>query len=223
MQNLDLPFAEVRLYHKDIIEGTAGGAGFSTDININNGGFEQRNANWEYPLGSWEIGQRGYSKSTIDYLQSFHRQRRGRFQGFRFRDMADFAASATPLQSEDGFFTQGFIIPTANPLVGQLIKRYSDGTFVADRIISKPVAGTFTGIPSHCIINLNTGAVASSTPLTTDIAVGFEFDVPVRFDTERLHVTLESTEGDVEGGDWEAIYQIDALPIVEIRIRPESL
>jgi uncharacterized protein (TIGR02217 family) len=221
MQNLDLPFAEVRLYHKDIIEGTAGGVAFLTDITINNGGFEQRNANWEYPLGSWEIGQRGYNKDTIEYLQSFHRQRRGRYQGFRFRDMADFAASATPLPSEDGFFTQGFIVSTANPLVGQLIKRYSDGTFVADRIISKPVAGSIAGIPSGCQLNLNTGEVSSSFAINEPIAVAFEFDVPVRFDTERLHVTLESTEGDVEGGDWEAIYQIDALPIVELRMRPE--
>jgi uncharacterized protein (TIGR02217 family) len=214
-QNLQLPFADVRLYGDDIITGTAGGPEFSTDVTINHGGFEQRNANWDMPLGRWDIGQRGYCQATKDYLVSFFRQRRGRFQGFLWRDLADWQATALPLASEQGFTTQGLVVFAPGSNVGQLIKRYSAGNFVADRTITKPRAASVELPDGYTLGQL--GAVTTTTESSADVPVDFDFDVPVRFDTDHLRYNLQSTEAKPGTADFESIFYIDSLPIVEQR------
>ena len=218
MPTLSDSFAPVRLYLDDIIEGTHGGPMFSTDVATNHGGYEQRNANWAYPLGRWELGQRGYCQSTKDYIQSFFRQRRGKFQGFLWRDLADHTASATPLASLGGFTTQGWLVAVAGSGGGaggamQLIKRYTDGAYLAERIITHPVASS---LPAGWAVDPATGYV-SAPGVTAPIAVSFEFDVPVRFDTDALSLRLQSTEGHPTQVDYEAIFYVETLPIVELR------
>ncbi len=211
--NLQLPFAGVRLYLDDIITGTAGGPEFSTDVSVNHGGFEQRNANWDYPLGRWDVGQRGYCQATKDYLLSFFRQRRGKYQGFLWRDLADWQATAVPLVSETGFTTQGLIVITG-PGSGQIIKRYSDGFYVADRLIQVPIADGLV-LPSGWTLGalgtVSAPGIAQATPLN------FSFDTPVRFDTDHLRTSLQSTEGTPGGADYEAIFYVESLPLVEVR------
>lgn len=212
--NLQLPFADVVLNQGDIITGTVGGPEFSTDTTINHGGYEQRNANWMIPLGRWEIGQRGYCQSTKDYLLSFFRQRRGRFQGFLWRDLADFQATSLPVQSELGFTTQGLIV-YVSPGVGQLVKRYSDGMFSADRPIYKPEAFTVT-IPAGLSL-LAQGVVTGAINLGDELPCTFNFFTPVRFDTDSLRMSLRATEGRPADPDYEAIFDVESLPIVELR------
>ena len=215
MPTLSDSFAPVRLYLDDIIEGTHGGPQFSTDVATNQGGYEQRNANWAYPLGRWELGQRGYCQSTKDYIQSFFRQRRGKFQGFLWRDLADFSASAAPLASLGGFTTQGWVLPTGAGL-GQLVKRYTDGTYVVDRIITKPVASSVPVLPNGWAIDYASGQVTAPT-VGGGVPLAFEFDVPVRFDVDALSLRLESTQGHPGEVGYEAIYYVETLPIIELR------
>jgi uncharacterized protein (TIGR02217 family) len=221
-QNLQLPFASVRLYGDDIITGTAGGPEFSTDVSTNHGGFEQRNANWSVPLGRWDIGQRGYCQATKDYLLSFFRQRRGKFQCFLWRDIADWQATAIPLASEQGFTTQGLIVFGATG-AGQLIKRYSDGTFMADRPIVNAIAASLT-LPAGLSLNAQ-GQIDGATAAlyNTELSVSFDFDVPVRFDVDKLNFTLQSTEAKPGTPDFEAIYYTDTLPIVEQRYNGQPI
>ena len=222
MASLSDSFAPVRLNHAEIIEGTHGGPEFSTDITTNGGGFEQRNANWAYPLGRWDIGDRGYCQSTKDYLISFFRQRRGRYQAFLWRDLADCTATREPLPSKDGFSTQGWLIPDpANAAQGLLVKRYTDGAYVAQRIITYPDLTTLA-LPAGQAWDATLHRVVSTVGNIVDIAISFTFDVPVRFDVERIDMQLEACEG--HAGDvgnqegFEAIWHVGSLPLVEIRI-----
>jgi uncharacterized protein (TIGR02217 family) len=218
MASLSDPFAPVRLNHAEIIEGTRGGAEFSTDITTNGGGFEQRNANWAYPLGRWDIGDRGYCQSTKDYLISFHRQRRGRYQAFLWRDLADYTATAQPLASKDGFSTQGWLIPDpSNAAQGLLVKRYTDGAYVAQRIITHPDLATLA-LPAGHSWDATTHRVVASIGNITATPIDVTFDIPVRFDTERIELQLESSEGHVDDELFEAIWQVGSIPLVEIRL-----
>ena len=58
-------------------------------------------------------------------------------------------------------------------------------------------------------VNTTTGLVtfAASPALGMAITAGFEFDVPVRFDTDTLDVTL----------DFERLGSITSIPLIEVR------
>jgi uncharacterized protein (TIGR02217 family) len=63
--------------------------------------------------------------------------------------------------------------------------------------------------PSGWSVDTTTGIVTFDTAPATGVAVtmGFEFDVPVRFDTDALDVIL----------DLERLGSITSIPLVEIR------
>ena len=107
--------------------------------------------------------------------------------------------------------------PTGNgaATLFQLAKRYSSGAQSWTRTITKPVAGTVTvalnGTPqaSGWSVSTATGLVTFTTAPAAGVAItaGFEFDVPVRFDSDALDVTL----------DLERLGSITSIPLVEIR------
>ena len=79
----------------------------------------------------------------------------------------------------------------------------------------KPVAGTVRialgGVdqPSGWSVDTTTGVVSFGAAPGAGVAItaGFEFDVPVRFDTDALDVTL----------DLERLGSITSIPLLEIR------
>jgi uncharacterized protein (TIGR02217 family) len=83
------------------------------------------------------------------------------------------------------------------------------------RSITKPVADSVRvalgGVEqvSGRSVSTTTGLVTFATPPPRSVAVtaGFEFDVPVRFDSDALEVTL----------DLERLGSITSIPLVEIR------
>jgi len=97
----------------------------------------------------------------------------------------------------------------------QLVKRYTSGAQSWTRAIAKPVTGTvriaFGGVeqPSGWSADTTTGLVTFSTAPGVGVAVtaGFEFDVPVRFDSDALDVTL----------DLERLGSITSIPLLELR------
>lgn len=97
----------------------------------------------------------------------------------------------------------------------QLTKRYASGAQSWTRAITKPVAGTVTialnGTPqaSGWSVSTATGLVTFATAPAAGVTItaGFEFDVPVRFDTDVLDVTL----------DLERLGSITSIPLLEIR------
>jgi uncharacterized protein (TIGR02217 family) len=83
------------------------------------------------------------------------------------------------------------------------------------RTITKPVAGTLKvhldGIEqaSGWLVDTTTGLVTFSTApaLDVDVTADFEFDVPVRFDTDHMAVTIETYR----------LHNWQQIPIVELR------
>ena len=95
------------------------------------------------------------------------------------------------------------------------MKRYSSGAQSWTRAITKPVAGSVT-IALNGAPQASGWSVATTTGLVTFVAApaggivitaGFAFDVPVRFDSDALDVTL----------DLERLGSITSIPLVEIR------
>jgi uncharacterized protein (TIGR02217 family) len=99
----------------------------------------------------------------------------------------------------------------------QLVKSYHAGDAVYRRPIVKPAEySVVIGLDGQAVdraafgVDHTTGIVTLETPAAAGVAVtaGFEFDVPVRFDTDRIEVNLASFEAGA----------IPSIPIVEIKV-----
>ncbi len=199
-----MTFVETQ-FPNDIALGCVGGPTFSTDIVETFGGFEQRNINWSASRGEWHVGQAVKTRTQLATLIAFFRARRGRAIGFRFKDWSDFSASNNII---------GVAVAAQQDF--QLVKSYTSGGVTVDRTITKPVSGTVHVFRdsveqmSGWTVNTATGVVHFTSGLTGGevISATFEFDVPVRFDTDQLEITHET----YEIGGWLNI------PIVELRV-----
>ncbi len=95
------------------------------------------------------------------------------------------------------------------------MKHYASGDQIWTRTITKPVAGSVrialdgADPSSGWSADTTTGLITFDTAPGAGVAVtaGFEFDVPVRFDSDTLDVTL----------DIERLGSITSIPLLEIR------
>ncbi len=197
-------FAEVQ-FPPDISYGSSGGPEYTTDIVISTSGHEQRNVNWAQARLRYNVAKGIKTRDQLAALITFFRARKGRAFGFRFKDWNDYAATNEVIGIGDG--TQ---------LQFQLVKRYISGGAQETRTISKPVAGSVAvyrnGVLQSSGISINyvTGVVTFSTAPSSGAVVtaSFEFDVPVRFDTDRLAATMDSF----------ATHSWEDIPLVEVRV-----
>lgn len=206
-------FHEVR-FPTPVSLGASGGPSHRTQIVGTISGGERRNGAWLNSLHRYDAG---FGVRTLDDLYAviaFFEARQGRLHGFRWKDGADFR-SGPPLQAVnvldaalglgDGATTQF-----------QLVKQYQSGTVTRTRTITKPVAGSVVtaidGAPvaaASFSVDTSTGVLTFDTAPGSGSAVtaGFEFDVPVRFDTDRLDVNLSHFNAG----------QIPSIPLIELR------
>jgi len=197
-------FHEVQ-FPTDISYGSSGGPEFSTDVVITHSGYEQRNVNWSDARAVYNVSHGVKTQTQLDSLIAFFRARQGKAYGFRFKDWSDYSVSGQQIGVGDGAETQF-----------QLIKQYISPPTTISRDIKKPVDGTLTvyfdGIEQVSGVSLDSvsgvvtfsSAPASAVVITAD----FEFDVPVRFDTDRLSASLDSY----------GVNSWNNIPIVEVRV-----
>jgi uncharacterized protein (TIGR02217 family) len=204
-------FHEV-LFPLDVALGAAGGPERLTDIVRLGSGREERNARWAHSRRRYDAGYGVKTLAALQAVVAFFEERRGRLHGFRFRDRLDHASGppgAAPAPADqilgagDGA-TQTFA----------LVKHYGAGPQAYVRPIAKPVAGSLRvavdGAETTAFaLDSTTGEVTFPSPPAEGavITAGFLFDVPVRFDTDRLEVNLTSF----------AAGEIPSIPLVEIR------
>lgn len=210
-----MTFHDVR-FPAAISLGATGGPERRTDVVVLGSGFEERNSRWADSRRSWNAGYGIKSLDELHAVIAFFEERRGRLYGFRWRDHADWKSCApggAPSNTDQ-------VIGTGNgaELVFQLAKVYGSTFAPWTREIKKPLAGSISlavdGVAktegTDFTVAAATGRVTFTVAPANGVLVtaGFAFDVPVRFDTDRLELSLS---GFRHGA-------IPNIPIVEIRL-----
>jgi len=207
-----MAFHEVR-FPDDISRGARGGPERRTQVVELASGDEERNASWADSRRRYDAAYGIRRADDLAAVIAFFEARNGRLHGFRWKDWGDWKSSlpSTPVTPVDQVLGVG----DGTMKAFQLLKRYESGLQAWVRKIVKPVAGTVrvarAGIEasSGWSVDATTGIVTFVTPPAAGVLVtaGFAFDVPVRFDTDRLDVTW----------DLERLGSITSIPLVEVR------
>jgi uncharacterized protein (TIGR02217 family) len=175
--------------------GSSGGPECATDVARLASGAESRNARWAGSRRRWEVGGAVLKPDMAHELICFFEARRGRMHGFRFRDPVDWKSCA-PSQMVAAT-DQALGVGDGETSQFQLMKRYASGGVFRDRMITKPVEDTVVaavnGVATAAFeVDWTTGVVTfNAAPADGAVlTAGFEFDVAVRFDADRLEVML---------------------------------
>jgi uncharacterized protein (TIGR02217 family) len=196
----------------DIALGARGGPERATDIVTLANGAEARNSRWAGSRRRYNAGYGVKSRADIEAVLVFFEERRGRFHSFLWRDGMDHSSAGfgaqpgaldQPLGTGDGV-TASF----------QLTKRYGGDFDPWLRPITKPVAGSVRvavdGVEVVTGMSVDTVTGVVSFELAPGegavLTAGFLFDVPVRFDTDRLDIELSGFEA----------ADIPSIPLIEV-------
>ena len=202
-----MAFHEVRLPAR-LAFGSTGGVERRTEITTLGSGFERRSTPWAEGQRRYLIGAGLRSLDDMAAMTAFFEARRGRLYGFRFRDFADFKSCApgeAPAATDQRIGTGDGVRRSFG-----LRKVYGDH----ERRIRKPVEGSVrlavNGVETTAFsVDPATGQVtlAAAPASGAVVTAGFVFDVPARFDADRIEVTLESFGAG----------RMVAMPLIEVR------
>ena len=211
-----MSFHEVQ-FPPSISYGAVGGPRFLTNILTLASGYEKRNINWEVARAEYDVAHGLKTEAELAVLIKFFRARRGRAHGFRFKDWADyqvpFPGDATPTLFTTNGSTSTF----------QFTKIYSDSGGSYTRDILKPILTNMYMYNNGTIMTYGAGASQYQVDLTTGVVTlgatvaattgrlitgTFEFDVPVRFDSDHLKASIN----DYNNYSW------GQIPLVEDRL-----
>ena len=212
-----MSFHDVR-FPTAISRNAQGGPERRTDVVVLGSGYEERNSRWADSGRSYNAGYGVKSLDDLHQIIAFFEERRGRLHAFRWRDPMDWkscAPNASPSALDQVIGSGDWATTTF-----QLCKSYGSAFAPWTRDIKKPVASTvkiavagsarvagtdFIVDPSTGIVTFLAGHVPAA---GQSLTAGFEFDVPVRFDTDKLEINLS---GFTSGA-------IPNIPIVEVRL-----
>ncbi len=210
-----MTFHEER-FPADLSFGSVGGPERRTEIVALNSGFEERNSPWAHSRRRYDAGVSMRSLDDMEKVIAFYEARRGPLFGFRWKDWTDYKSSLPSL--DVSFLDQEIGVGDDVTSEFQLCKDYRSGDEVYCRDIRKPVEFTVVvGVGGdeleegvHYTVDLTTGVVTFAEPPGEGalITAGFEFDVAVRFDADRLEMSHASF---VAG-------EIPSIPVVELRV-----
>ncbi len=192
----------------DISYGSSGGPEYFTEVLSTTNGGEFRSSRIYNSKMRFNISTGIKNKRQMEQIITFFRCCKGRNTAFRYKDWSDFKGQNESVQIVDQHTLQ-------------LTKTYSlEGNTIETRIITKPVKNT--------VKLYNNGKIIPITQLQIDYATGritllnnefnikntgftadFEFDVPVRFDTDYLPVTIENHN----------FYSLPEIELIEIKIQ----
>ncbi len=196
--------------------GSVGGPQRRTDVVTLANGFDERNTPWAHSRRVYDAGLEMRSIDDVQALTAFFEARFGQMYGFRLKDWADFKSCRSAIAVAFDDQVLGFGDGTLTDF--QLVKAYKSGDHSYHRPITKPVQGTVrVGIEQDELqegidfeIDLATGVIRFASAPDRDLVVsaGFEFDVPVRFDTDRILVSVASFQAG----------QVPNVPVIEVRV-----
>lgn len=212
-------FNEIR-FPTDVALGARGGPERRTDIVTLRSGHEQRNSLWADARRRYQAGYGIKSFTQLERVLAFFEAQRGRLIGFRWRDRLDCrscgAAASAPgptdavLGRGDGAMlryqlVKTYGVETATPYVRRIVKPVDGTVRVAVGGAEWPQGAAWTLDPTTGGVLFAPGRAPGAGAVVT---AGYEFDVPVRFDTDYLDIDLSH----FQAGD------IPNIPIIEIRL-----
>ena len=210
-----MQFHEVR-FPPSLSFGSVGGPRRQTDVVTLANGHEERNTPLVHSRRVYDAGLGMRSIDDLQVLIAFFEARMGQMYGFRWKDWADYKSGkmALPVAFDDQSIGYGDGVRAAF----QLTKTYRSGAQSYRRPITKPVAGTVrVGLEQDELregveyeVDAESGIITFAHPPDPEIEIfaGFEFDVPVRFDTDRILVSVESFQAG----------QVPDVPVIEVRV-----
>lgn len=208
-------FHEVR-FPAALSVGSSGGPERRTEIVTLSNGFEERNSPWAHSRRRYDAGLGVRSLDDLDEVIAFFEARHGQLHGFRWKDWTDFKSCLPSAQI--GAFDQTLGYGDGKASVFSLRKAYVSGDQTYQRPIAKPVSGSVRiaagGVElvegPGFLVDAAAGTVKLGTAPAAGVIVtaGFEFDVPVRFDADRITTSLAGF----------AAGEVPSIPVVEVRI-----
>jgi uncharacterized protein (TIGR02217 family) len=195
--------------------GASGGPERRVDIVALGSGAEVRNTPWAHGRRRYDIGGAVRTLDELHALIAFFEARRGKLHGFRFRDPLDWK-SCGPMQTPTPG-DQPIGVGDGAETTFQLVKVYGAGVGAYARPIAKPIAASVRvavgGVElaaSAFDVDDTTGMITldAAPSVSAVVSAGFQFDTPVRFDIDRLDLSLEGF------GAGRAL----ALPLVEVLV-----
>jgi uncharacterized protein (TIGR02217 family) len=196
--------------------GSVGGPERRTDVVALSNGYEERNSPWAHSRRRYDAGLGMRSLDDVETMIAFFEARYGQLYAFRWKDWSDFRSCKPSV--EISAFDQTLGLGDGLRTDFQMVKTYRSGEHSYSRPITKPVAGKVQvavgniGVQEGVdyAVDLASGVVtfvAAPDP-DLEITAGFEFDVPVRFDTDRIQTSIASFQAG----------EIPTVPIIEVRV-----
>lgn len=193
----------------DVALGARGGTERLTDIVTLASGREERNSRWAQSRRRYNAGYGVKSRADMQAVLAFFEERRGRFHSFLWRDGLDYSSDGegapTPLDQVLG-------MGDGTRLSFALVKTYGAGFDPYVRPITRPVPDSVRVAVDDVETEEFTlaGGVVTLAEAPEEgalVTAGFLFDVPVRFDTDRLDIELSSFDAAVAPN----------IPLIEVR------
>ena len=210
-----MAFHEVRLPAR-LAFGSTGGVERRTEITTLASGFERRSTPWADGRRRYLIGAGLRSLDDMAALTAFFEARRGQVYGFRWKDWSDFKSCRPSLLVSP--FDQRIGVGDGVTRSFQLTKQYLSGDATYSRPVVKPVAGTvhvaIANDPKaqdlEFVVNAASGVITlvDAPDIGAIVTAGYEFDVPVRFDTDRIQTSVSSFNAG----------EVPNVPIIEVRL-----
>ena len=208
-----MSFIESPKFPDKVSYGSTGGPSYRTTIVEMVSGREKRNIEWSLPRMKYNAAFGVRTLQDLETVIAFFHACYGRGRAFRYKDWSDFKSCG--IEETVSATDQLIAFGDGSTTAFQLLKVYTVGTATLARDITKPVFGTvkiaIEGVEqaSGWTVNTTTGIVTfSSAPANlAQIRAGYEFDVPVRFDSDEMQLSHS---------DWKC--GTLSIPIIEVRL-----
>lgn len=210
-----MAFHEIR-FPANLSFGSVGGPERRTEIVAMSNGHEERRTPWAHSRRHYDAGMGLRSMDDVAALVAFFEARAGQLHAFRWKDWSDHKSSVPSV--DVSYLDQQIGRGDGARNVFALRKSYQSGPSQYWRPIAKPVAGTVRAAVGDVelfdtvdfSVDTALGQIIFNVPPGdgATITAGFEFDVPVRFDTDRIAVSVAS----FHAGD------MPQVPVIEVRL-----
>ncbi len=209
-----MSFHEVR-FPASLSLGAVGGPERRTQIVTLASGAEERNAPWRHSRRRYDAGLGLRTLDDIETVIAFFEARQGQLHAFRWKDWSDYksCAASRTISHLDQQIGLGDGVRT----VFDLTKAYQSGgqsyvrpiTKIVDGSVKVGVGGDPRLIDGDYTVDPTAGRITFAFPPDTGLVVtaGFEYDVPVRFDTDAVRVSVSSFNAG----------EVPSIPVVEVR------